>query len=381
MEKDICINSKVDFIGLRALNSNFIEKKIPLLTKQLKDWESTKPLANLRILHILVNSYETIIKLEPLLLSGADVTVVGYDLLKLPNQDEIDSKIKELNIKFIENLPDASGEYDYVLDCGARALEIKDLTVLKGIVELTQSGSEKYKTSSLHQNIPIVSIDSCLVKEFEGIYGTGESFVRAIEQLSGKKLEVNSKFFVFGFGKIGRGICINLTKKGVSKDNICIITYSSKRFGEIAELGYSRCFSIENQLTEIKAEIQKGGFCAVTATGAKGFLEKCFDAGDFSNINYLCNMGNEDEFGSEFSSKAKNISVSFAINFLLKQPTLMKFLDPTFYCHNQAIELIEQGATFSKGFNAYPNDECISCLKYWQEEMKDEENITEFLKN
>ena len=54
---------------------------------------------------------------------------------------------------------------------------------------------------------------------------------------------------------------------------------------------------------------------------------------------HLVNMGSEDEWGAKFDAH-EILNQKLAINFCLKQPTRILFLDPIFYAHNISIDLL-----------------------------------------
>ena len=50
-------------------------------------------------------------------------------------------------------------------------------------------------------------------------------------------------------------------------------------------------------------------------------------------------MGSEDEFGYKFSDESV-LAKKMPINFTLSEPTLAKYLDPIFYIHNVALDVL-----------------------------------------
>jgi adenosylhomocysteinase len=346
--------------SLFSLNRNYPESPIPFLGRMNQDYSSRKPLQGVRILHNLVNSYETLLKLEPLIRAGADLTVTAFDLFQLPYQEEIDSILRASGIRFIKDYSRISGEFDIVLDCAARSLQMKNIRVTQGIVELTQSGTEIFK-SQRELNCPVVSVDDSRLKNFECIYGTGEAFIRAMQEQTGQSVR-GHRFLVFGHGKIGMGVTKYLEQNGAT---VAVAEVDPKKLQALVSKtipSYDLCQPEEIQ--RLKSEIHDY-FAVVTCTGVPSVLEKIISPNDIPAHIQLANMGAENEFGRSFPKERLLFSGS-ALNFSLRNPTLMKYLDPIFYAHNLCAELLIQGEFKEPRYHAFPTALDESIIQEWQ---------------
>ena len=75
-------------------------------------------------------------------------------------------------------------------------------------------------------------------------------------------------------------------------------------------------------------------WCMVTATGIRHALVNCFDAGKVCASDILIvNMGVEDEFGPAIPAE-RVLHHKTPLNFILEEPTHIKFIDPTMALSN-----------------------------------------------
>ena len=338
-----------DFTKLEKIYQVFSKNEMPFLSHSIEKMSKEKPLLGKKIVHNCHLTLSTLCKIAPLLVSGADITVTMTPSLKC--HDGIIDLMRDAKIKFIEpaNLKD---DYDFSLDCCAGLIELIHPRI--GAVELTQTGSMRYKT--FRGNYPVISIDESRVKKLETLLGTGDGFLRALLYFTQQNI-TNKKFILFGYGKVGHGICKAL--RPYTKQIIII----EKKPELISEILHERkiALSIEN-LPEIKQQINNC-FCVVTATGEKGMISNYFDRADFENCEYLANMGSEDEFGEKFSDEDALYGKA-PINFALAQPTLLKYLDPVFYAHNLCIEIL-LNKKLTKRFNYLPKKTCREIVNLW----------------
>jgi adenosylhomocysteinase len=351
---------------LSRINQEYTEKNVYFLHKLNLDWEQRKPFRNIRILHNLVNSFETLHKLEPLLRGGADLTVTRVDLIETPFRKAVEDILIWCGIRYIPNYNDLNGEFDIGLDCAARFLTIPSIQFKKGVVELTQSGTVLYRKAATPY--PIISVDDSYLKNLECMYGTGEAFVRAFIELTGKELQ-HKKFLVFGYGKIGQGIVKYLSS---FTQDITLVEKSPQAL-ELAEKRGFTVLSAENSASI--ASVASQSFAIVTATGIPGLLSRYLSPSDVSKA-YIANMGAEDEIGNKFAGHPHVLNHRAPINFSLKHPTRMKYLDPIFYAHNLAAEiLIRPEAKFSPGYHPFDSKLDRSIVDEWvktyQEDVQD----------
>ncbi|KTD18934.1 NAD-binding protein [Legionella jordanis] len=313
------------------------------LQRELREqWEKTKPLLGVRILHNIPLTHETLIKLEPLLAAGAEVTVTHVQFLSPPNE-QIVQLLENIGLDYVPNHLELLGEYDIALDCCAEVLDMPNIKILKGAVELTQTGGERYRQANIP--FPVINVDDSRLKKLEGMYGTGEAFVRAIQELTQQSIK-NQPFLLFGFGKVGRGIARYL---GTETSKLTVVDQSERALNRAVESGFE---ALSPTQVETIKERAKQAFCIVTATGIPGQLAKYLNPTDCSQA-YIANMGATDEIGSNFNH-AKVLCSRKPVNFALKHPTLLHFIDPVFYAHNLAARLILEH-NYAPGYHPFPS--------------------------
>ena len=277
---------------LSEINRRYPEKNIPFLHKQNLDWEKRKPLQGVKILHNLMNTFETLLKLEPLLRAGADLTLTRLDVIQTPYQKEIDEILNQCGFRYIPDYKDLKGEFDIGMDCAARLLSIPQITIRRGTVEITQYGTVRYQKTATPY--PVISVDDSYLKNLECMYGTGEAFIRAFQELTGEDLK-DRPFLIFGYGKVGQGIVKYLSP---FTRNILIVEKSLSALDRAARRGLSVIAS--HRVGEIKKAASEA-FGIVTATGISHLLSTYLDPKDLTTA-YLANMGADDEIGSLFDS-------------------------------------------------------------------------------
>ncbi|WED41864.1 NAD(P)-dependent oxidoreductase [Legionella cardiaca] len=323
-----------------------------LLNDLRVQWNKTKPLTGIKLLHNIPLTYETLVKLEPLLVAGAELTVTNTKFLGQP-LTTIVSLLNRLGIQYIEKHENIKGTFDIALDCCAEVMDMPHVTISRGIAELTQTGGERYKQANTLY--PVINVDESNLKKLEGMYGTGESFVRALKEKIGEPLK-NRHFLVFGFGKVGRGIVKYLLKE---TPYVTVVDKSQEQLRKAEALNVEILHISQIETIKICA---KKAFCLVTATGEPDFLSRYLTAKDCSQA-IIANMGASDEIGSNFSND--NVLCSrMPINFSLQHPTLLHFIDPIFYAHNLVAQLLLEN-NYSPGYHPFPSylDDLI--IKLW----------------
>ncbi|MDF1757355.1 MAG: hypothetical protein P1U74_03570 [Legionellaceae bacterium] len=322
---------------------------MPFLEKQRLEVQNTKPYEGLTILHNIPLTLATVFKIEVLALGGANVTVLA------PSSFPIEKKALDLleQAKF-NVLPERNftNNFDIHLDCCAELLDL--LPPKLGAVELTQSGSNLYKDADV--DYPVVSVDDSKLKVLETYFGTGDGFSRAMDQLVGD-LALQKPFVIFGNGKVGKGILFAVQK---FSNNICVIDLEERLDSDKPDVRY-----INARDKDAVSEIIANSYCCVTATGKKHLLTDVysFTKSDFGGA-ILANMGAEDEYGPNFSDDDVVFNKQ-PLNFSLKEPTAFRYLDPIFYAHNAAIDLI-LSKQVKKEYNAFPDDIALDILMKWQ---------------
>lgn len=259
--------------------------------------------------------------------------------------------VRELGYDFDEKKERCEGA-DILLDCCA---ELKDVKSAKAAAELTRTGVGVYEKEALAR--PVLSVDDCRVKALETFYGTSDGFIRAYKEFISPELS-GKKFLVFGFGKVGKGIVRGLLEHGAA----CTIV-------DVSENALNSAFGAEakrvaaSEISSISALLRDNDVL-VTATGRDNFLSETAWAQDIkaSGIK-LMNMGAADEFGPAFA-EGDVVNGKKPVNFRLKRPTLLKYLDPVFYAHNAVVSLF-YGGRLKTGLQPLPNAMDDALVREW----------------
>ncbi|AJC49290.1 NAD-binding protein [Allofrancisella guangzhouensis] len=332
--------------------------KYPFLTKLNEQWAKDKPLKGLKILHNIPITRETLIKLESLYLAGAEILVTHINIPGLePKQDCLEVLTAAgANVELSHN--NIFNQFDFALDCCAQVIDMPNVTVTRGYTELTQFGSERYRKLKL--NAPVISIDDSYTKCLEGMYGTGEAFVRLVQQEIVTDLK-NKKFVLFGYGKVGRGVAKYLAKAGAK---VSVVEISPKYLDDAKN----------HKLTPINANIDNTEIIklintsdmVVMATGVTGLLSNIITSEkDINNNIVLLNMGASDEFGNKIAPQ-RVFANKAPVNFLLESPTRIEYIDPIFYAHNYCIEYLLKNNQLS-GYNPLPKHLDEDLINQWSE--------------
>lgn len=323
----------------------------PCLDSQINFNEKNRPLSGLCVLHSTPIFFNFLPKILSLGESGASLTIVPPPGLQMDMQ--VYELLKELN--FTVSMEAPSRQFDIVLDCAGLHSTV---SANIGSVELTKSGERRY----LELNKNCISVDKSKIKLIEDVFGTADGLMRALEQ---ERLSlIDRSVVLFGFGKVGKGVYLQARKL---TEDIKVV---------------EKCINVNNpwnvrlyhweKTNEVEALISSADVI-ITATGCKGFLRE-FDKSLFLNKT-LINIGAEDEFGENIDPKIVFNNKKPA-NFILKEPTRLKYLDATFALHNQsAIDLVSMpsfsgvikplDSTESKLFNILKLDEIL-----WRELCK-----------
>ncbi|CDZ76435.1 Adenosylhomocysteinase [Legionella massiliensis] len=335
-------------------NASIFRNTKALLLDNLKQlWSKTKPLAGIKILHNIPLTYETLVKLESLVAAGADLTVTQVKFVSTPPTTDIVDLLSQLGITYTPQHEDIEGEFDIALDCCAEVMQMPKVTITKGLVELTQSGGEVFKKTKTA--FPVINVDDSNLKKLEGMYGTGESFVRAFKERTNRDIK-NETFMVFGFGKVGQGIVKYLLKE---TPHITVVERSEKLLEHARKMGINALHV--SQAADIRNSAQKAS-CLVTATGQHHVLSQWLSS-DLCPQALIANMGVADEIGPNFTNE-KILCNRTAINFSLKHPTLLHFIDPIFYAHNLGAQLLLENQ-LSPGYHPFPSYIDDLVIKLW----------------
>lgn len=287
---------------------------------QTIEWTHSRPLDGIRILDCTPLFRNTLAKFIPLLAGGADLTIGTHP--EIPSDPAVVKLAQDLGLAVHEGVTfDPSESFDVVLDCAARHRRIRSTY---GYVELTHSGLAGYKNCEM----PVVMVDHSPIKLLETMCGTGESCLRALKQLGH---EPNGRpMVIFGAGKVGSGIA-----HGARAEGIEVLMIDRRE----TAANYLDAPMIDlHDHDEACAAIGRG-WTVVTATGVPGALAPFAEAiNDSSAI--VANMGVDDEFGPDIP-ESRVLNAKRPVNFILKEPTLMRYMDPVFALSNaSAIDLV-----------------------------------------
>ena len=321
------------------VNDVYGEREYPALLALTREWAQVRPFEGLRVLAATPVFRNTLLQYRALLAGGADL-VVGIggseNGATMPCDPGIVDFLRENGIRVVglqEALAlEAAGRgFDLVLDCAG---QFSACHPRFGFVELTRSGVQFFENCE-H---PVYVADSGIVKRIETCLGTGEGYVRALVQL-GQDFDDGKKFVVFGSGKVGQGIVLQLLRSGANVQVVTDCSRGSSPFLDANDVPVTDC----NDLDAVAALVRDADF-VVTATGVKGALDRpqVVEALLGSHA-VLANMGVEDEYGPSIPS-TRVLAEKKPLNFILEEPTHLKYIDASLALHAALGELLLQEA-------------------------------------
>lgn len=290
---------------------------------QLATWEKSRPLAGLRVVHHVPLVPNTILKIACLIAAGADVTVTNPFSFMAAHPDAVNC-LTLAGIRYVADLNSLHGEqFDLYFDCGAELYQALGKPKI-GAIELTGSGDQFYRSQKL--DVPVISIDRTFTKQLETVFGCAESSNMAIAQL--KEINpIEKSWLIFGFGKIGRGLAYFCVQNKVS---VVVVDVCAHQRLLATQLGLEAIDPMNRD--ELYGAVTEADLI-VTATGKKGMMSAY--PHEWFERKILANMGIYDEYGSKFTEEAV-LNQKKPVNFILNDPTPMKYIDPEFYIHNMA---------------------------------------------
>lgn len=325
----------------------------PFLHQQFQAWQQTRPLAGLKVINHIPLVTNTLLKIACLSAAGATVTATNPHFLDA--HPLAVRALQEDGIRYVADLNDLRGEtFDLYLDCGAELYQTLGSPKL-GAVEITRSGDLYYQTQSL--GFPVISVDRSLTKQLETLFGPATNTVLAISKLTGLSVNTLTKksWLVFGFGKIGRGVCYYCIK---NKIPITIIDQNPHACSAAEKLGIA---AVDLHDTQTLQSALSQADIVITATGIQAALQnipKSWLAGKI-----LANLGVLDEFGTNFTEE-EVLNAKKPINFVLEDPTPMFAMDPEMYAHNlAALEIIHH--SLSNGLSPLPSHIDQDIIQRW----------------
>ena len=342
------------------VKSSYSGPEYPVLGAFSREWAFSRPFEGLRVLAATPVFRNTLLQYRALLAGGANLVVgiagsgkdcAGADAAgaAMPCDLGIVDVLRENGIPVIGvqealEMEAAGCGFDLILDCAG---QFSACHPRFGFVELTRSGVQFYENCE-H---PVYVADSGIVKRIETCLGTGEGYVRALSQLgydycldSGAD-GAGKKFVVFGSGKVGQGIVLQLLRSGANVQVVTDCSRGSNAFLDANGVPVTDC----NDLDGVAALVRDADF-VVTATGVKGALDRpqVVDALLASGA-VLANMGVEDEYGPGVPA-SRVLAEKKPLNFILEEPTHLKYIDASLALHAALGELLlqEGGAVYGK---------------------------------
>ena len=301
---------------LNFVLASYRKEEFPCLYHQYQEWSVSQPLAGVRVFDATPVFRNTCAKYAALIAAGADLTVGFSD--GFPVDPVVLALLPDFGIKTARD-EFVGGEYDLVLDCAGRH---HGKNPSRGFVELTRTGVPFYEGSSS----PCISADNSRTKLLEDYLGTGDGFMRGL-LASDFGAVAGRKMLVFGFGKVGKGICMRLHRAGALVSVV-------DRVGHVLSLSNIPMIDIDD--VAAVTSCAESADCIVTATGVAGALAGKYPVAAFKRPGVvLANMGVEDEFGPDIDDNAI-LNNNNSLNFILDDPTKMSFIDATMALHSEA---------------------------------------------
>ena len=357
-----------------VLDDVYLPNEYPALAALEDEWTLNRPFEGLRVLVATPIYRNTMTQYRALLAGGAKLLVGFWGM----NDGKIVEFLKDnciLVVSPAEMLEaESRGEFvDLVLDCaGAFA----GLHPKIGFVELTRSGVQHYNDAKK----PVYVADSGIVKRIETSLGTGDGYFRALEKLGYGESFEGKRLLVFGSGKVGSGIALQGVRRGC---NVTVVTDLKRAQSEQPVLSENaeNAANLENTANsadsatpafEALEKMPAGDFSAVLLQNGVDVVD-CHDyetvssliyAADFvvtaTGVKYalaapelqepllsttaiLANMGVEDEYG-EFLPAERVLNNKGPLNFILEEPTHLKYIDTSLALHAALAELLVQEA-------------------------------------
>lgn len=318
-----------------VISEHYEPREYPALALLADQWIVKRPFEGLKVLVATPIFRNTLLQYRALMAGGAKVFVGhavatdGSNTPVMPCDEGIIALLKDDGVEVITDGDVRNGkvadDFDLILDCAG---QFAFCHPKYGFVELTRSGVQFFEKSSF----PVYVADSGIVKRIETILGTGDGYFRGLEQLGHKDFE-NKKLVVFGSGKVGCGIALQGVRRGM---HVVTITDTNRRNSST-----DFCHVLERNEVEIIDCLNDAAVCKfiaesdflVTATGVKSALSILAVDAIKNNANIVvANMGVEDEFG-ELLSKNRVLNKKAPLNFMLEEPTHLKYIDTSLALH------------------------------------------------
>lgn len=367
-----------------VLDEAYLPNEYPALAALEDDWAVKRPFDGLRVLVATPIYRNTMTQYRALLAGGAKLLVGFWGM----NDGKIVEFLKDNDVPVVtpaEMLEaESRGEFvDLVLDCAG---SFAGLHPKIGFVELTRSGVQHYNGAKK----PVYVADSGIVKRIETSLGTGDGYFRALEKLGYGESFEGKRLLVFGSGKVGSGIALQGVRRGC---NVTVVTDLSRLNAQNSansadSAGAANASTSANSATpasETQEAMPAGDFSpillqngvevvdchdyevvssliyasdfVVTATGVKNALASPeLQEPLLSTMALLANMGVEDEYGEAIPAE-RVLNNKGPLNFILEEPTHLKYIDTSLALHAALAELLVQEAGKGCSGLRYPPEE------------------------
>lgn len=302
---------------LSLVEKAYPRQEWPALHAQAEEWAQSRPLAGLRILDGTPIYRNTLAKYAALLAAGAELAVPEHPAM--PADAAIEAALPAFGIRRVtpEEWP-----CDIALDCAG---QFSHLHPRLGACELTRSGVQRYANPSF----PVFVADSSRIKLLETSLGTGDGFFRALARLGYQELR-GRKLLIVGLGKVGRGVLHYALQYGM---DVCVADITPHPLP--GGVGYVDA----TQAQALNAAILNS-WCTVTTTGQRHALHGAVDAKRICRSQVLlANLGVEDEYGPSIPAE-RVLHRKQPLNFMLEEPTSMRFIETTMALHNACALLL-----------------------------------------
>ena len=373
-----------------VLDEAYLPNEYPALAALEDDWAVKRPFDGLRVLVATPIYRNTMTQYRALLAGGAKLLVGFWGM----NDGKIVEFLKDNDVPVVtpaEMLEaESRGEFvDLVLDCAG---SFAGLHPKIGFVELTRSGVQHYNGAKK----PVYVADTGIVKRIETSLGTGDGYFRALEKLGYGESFEGKRLLVFGSGKVGSGIALQGVRRGC---NVTVVTdlsrlnaqnsaNSADSAGAANTSAAAKASTSANSATpasETQEAMPAGDFSpillqngvdvvdchdyevvssliyasdfVVTATGVKYALAAPeLQEPLLSTMALLANMGVEDEYGEAIPAE-RVLNNKGPLNFILEEPTHLKYIDTSLALHAALAELLVQEAGKGDSGLRYPPEE------------------------
>lgn len=337
------------------INEHYDPREYPALAFLADQWVCERPFEGLKVLVATPIYRNTLLEYRTLIAGGAQV-YVGHAVsgdTQMPCDESVIELLTESGVPVVTDDDIKCGkvadDFDLILDC---ASQFASCHPKLGFVELTRSGVQFFEKSEF----PVYVADSGIVKRIETILGTGDGCFRGLEQLGYNDFE-NKKLIVFGSGKVGCGIALQGVRRGMQVTTVTDTNRrsSSSDFCHVLERNDVTIVDCFND-GAVKAAVEEADFL-VTATGVKGALSISATTVIMNRPELVvANMGVEDEFG-EFVPESRVLNHKAPLNFMLDEPTHLKYIDTSLALHAALGErLVQEYRTSGKAPFVGPAD-------------------------